>query len=295
MTILIFDPGHGGKDPGGGSNKYFMEKDKVLKISLYQEKRFKELGIDVIMTRTTDKYIDSTPRANLLKNSGAKYCISNHINAGGGEGAETIHSIYSEGKLATKILLELKNEGQKIRRAFSKKNNSGTDWYYMHRLTGSVETIIVEYGIADNVDDTKRIRKNWKRYAEVVVKAFCEHIGYKYVAPGKKEESKPSKPSKPSKKPSKPKANLKIDGYMGPLTIKALQRYFGTPVDGYLSKPSLVIKALQKSLKVKQDGYMGPITITAMQKRFGTPQDGFISRPSLVIKALQRRLNAGKL
>src|SRR5690625_881163 len=159
MTTLIIDPGHGGADPGGGSNKYFKEKDKVLEISLYQEKRFKDLGISVTMTRKTDKYIDSTPRANLVRKSGAKYCISNHINLGGGEGAETIHSIYSDGKLATKMLLELKNEGQKIRRAFSKKNNSGTDWYYMHRLTGSVETIIVEYGIADNVDDTKRIRR----------------------------------------------------------------------------------------------------------------------------------------
>lgn len=103
---------------------------------------------------------------------------------------------------------------------------------------------------------------------------------------------------KPVKKPvSKPvaKPKLVVDGYMGPLTIMELQRYFKTVVDGYLSKPSLVIRKLQKLVGAKQDGYLGPITIRAMQKRFGTPQDGIISKPSLVIKELQKRLNKGKL
>jgi hypothetical protein len=95
--------------------------------------------------------------------------------------------------------------------------------------------------------------------------------------------------------PSINKSNLIVDGYLGKLTIMALQRYFDTPVDGEISKPSTVIKALQKLLGVNADGYLGPITIKAMQKRFGTPVDGVISKPSTVIKELQRRLNIGEL
>lgn len=94
---------------------------------------------------------------------------------------------------------------------------------------------------------------------------------------------------------STPKANLKVDGWLGYNTIKELQEYFGTVVDGKLSKPSLVIKSLQKLLGVTADGLMGPNTIKALQKRFGTPQDGKLSEPSMVIKELQRRLNKGKL
>lgn len=195
--ILIIDPGHGGRDPGGGSNKLWKEKDKVLQISKYQQERFKELGVNIVMTRTSDVYIDSTPRANIVKNSGAKYCISNHINAGGGEGAETIHSIHANGKLANLILDEIVKEGQKKRRVFTRTlpNNKSADFYFMHRLTGHVETVIVEYGFADNANDTDRIAINWKEYAEAVVRAFCKHIGHKYVAPSSKPTSKPTKPS----------------------------------------------------------------------------------------------------
>lgn len=100
----------------------------------------------------------------------------------------------------------------------------------------------------------------------------------------------------PSPVPNKPTlTKLAVDGLFGPLTIRALQTYFGTPQDGVISKPSAVIMALQKWLGVKRDGLFGPITIRALQKRLGTPQDGKISKPSLVIKELQRRLNQGKL
>lgn len=74
----------------------------------------------------------------------------------------------------------------------------------------------------------------------------------------------------------------------------AEQRYWGTPVDGVISKPSTMIRRRQAMLGVKQDGYEGPITIKAEQRRYGTPRDGKISRPSAMIKERQRRLNNGK-
>lgn len=40
----------------------------------------------------------------------------------------------------------------------------------------------------------------------------------------------------------------KIDGLLGPATVKALQKYLITTQDGKLSKPSLVVKAMQRAL-----------------------------------------------
>ena len=157
-----------------------------------------------------------------------------------------------------------------------------------------------------------RVRKSWsdaksqKGAYSVLANAKAEadkHKGYsvydsngKVVYKGK--AAQPAKPSKPTK-PSKPKANLAVDGSLGPATIRALQAYFGTPVDGKLSKPSMVVKALQKWLGTTQDGYISePYSnaVAALQRKFGTKVDGRISKPkSLVIMELQRRLNAGNL
>lgn len=54
------------------------------------------------------------------------------------------------------------------------------------------------------------------------------------------------KPVEPPKAPEP--ARLVEDGFMGPATIKRLQEYLGTPVDGVISTPSSMVKELQKRL-----------------------------------------------
>ena len=42
------------------------------------------------------------------------------------------------------------------------------------------------------------------------------------------------------------KVGVRVDGHIGPKTIKAMQKWLGTTQDGYFSGPSTCIKALQK-------------------------------------------------
>lgn len=44
------------------------------------------------------------------------------------------------------------------------------------------------------------------------------------------------------------KVGAKVDGKIGPATVRSLQKYLGTVQDGVLSRPSLVVKELQKRL-----------------------------------------------
>ena len=85
---IVIDAGHGGDDPGALGNG-IVEKDLNLAISNYMFERFKELGIPVKMTRTTDETISPTERVNRVLdaygNNSDVIVISNHINAGGGE------------------------------------------------------------------------------------------------------------------------------------------------------------------------------------------------------------------
>lgn len=192
--ILMIDPGHGGKDNGGGSNEFFKEKELNLQISLYQYDRFKSLNVPVAITRKEDTYLAPSKRAKIVRESGAKYCISNHINAASSNkarGVETIHSIFTDKKIATTFYQAIVDAGMLKRRVFSRKSNSfpGKDYYYMHRDTGSVITTIIEYGFATNTEDTKLLNQNWRLYAESIVRSFCELTGYKYI--NNKEEDLP--------------------------------------------------------------------------------------------------------
>lgn len=87
---------------------------------------------------------------------------------------------------------------------------------------------------------------------------------------------------------------LAVDGLLGPSTIRRWQQVMGTPVDGVISRPSSLVRAVQKRLGVTTDGLLGPATIRALQRHLGTTQDGVISQPSQMVRALQARLNEGK-
>lgn len=192
---LIIDPGHGGKDPGGVS-KFGHEEDFNLKISLYQYKRFKELGLKVGITRDKDIDLEENVRVSIVKNSRAKYCFSNHLNIGGGDRAEVIHSIYDDGKLANLIKKELEAVGQSSVKVYTRKGSNGQDYYYMHRRTGAVKTNIIEYCFLDNEADFKHFNANWQAYAEAPIKAFCAHIKHPYKPV---EQPKPKPQEAPKK------------------------------------------------------------------------------------------------
>lgn len=191
MKSLIIDAGHGGTDSGASAFQT-REKDWNLKMSLYQYKRLKDLGADVALTRSTDETLPAMKRVERIK-SRYDYCISNHFNAfnGTARGIETIHSIYADEKLASDIAQSLHQAtGLPLRRVFTRKNAKGKDWYFMHRLTGRTETVIVEYGFLDNTEDFKfyQSEKNFYKAAEAVVKVLCGYLGVDYKAPGSEED-----------------------------------------------------------------------------------------------------------
>ena len=183
--LVILDPGHGGFDPGGGSNNLWKEKDMVLKISLYQKRRFIELGVPAVITRPSDETLSPQERIKVINRFivGDTITISNHINVGGGKGAEIIHSIRDEPTLGRLIAVEIEKTGQNIRNVYTRTNALGNDYYFVIRETPRSQTIIVEYGFADNTDDQQRIFFNWPALAEAVVRGVCLYWGIPYTIP----------------------------------------------------------------------------------------------------------------
>jgi hypothetical protein len=100
---------------------------------------------------------------------------------------------------------------------------------------------------------------------------------------------------------------LIVDGELGPNTIKRWQQVMGTGVDGKISSPSDLVKAVQKRLKdtvdrsLVVDGYgiaqngKRTKTVGALQRYLKVPVDEVISEGrSQTIMALQRRLNENR-
>lgn len=184
---IVIDPGHGGDDPGSSGNG-IIEKDLTLKISKYMYDRLKKLGIPVTLTRSTDETLNPTDRVNRILdaygNNSNVIVVSNHINAGGGDGAEVIYALRNNSTLSNKILNNLKAEGQNIRDAYQRRlpSNTSKDYYFIHRNTGKTQPVIVEYGFLDSTgDDVNQLKNNYEKYAEAVVKALADYTGVKYV------------------------------------------------------------------------------------------------------------------
>lgn len=182
---VVVDPGHGGSDPGAVGSA-FLEKDKNLQISRYMANRFEELGVPYFMTRDTDETISNQERVNRMKRPFGDVknaiVVSNHINAGGGEGAEVIYPLRDEPDLAQTILNELGNAGQVKRRVYQRAlpNDPSRDYYYIMRDTNNLPVVIVEYGFLDNPKDSLKLQQNWENYAEAAVKAITDFMGIPY-------------------------------------------------------------------------------------------------------------------
>ncbi len=179
---VVIDSGHGGVDSGASGNG-IIEKNMTLDISKVMYDEFKRLGIPVYMTRTTDETLNPKDRTKRVLNAFGSdsdvIVISNHINAGGGNGAEVIYALRNDEKLSSKILNELAKEGQTIRKYYQKRgtNDSSKDYYYMLRDTPNTEAVIVEYGFLDTKADAERLKKNYKDYALAVVEAVLDYKG----------------------------------------------------------------------------------------------------------------------
>ena len=185
---VVIDPGHGGTDSGAVGNN-MLEKDYNLQISKYMYDRFKELGVPVAITRDSDTTLSPTERVNTILNkfgnSSDVILISNHINSGGGEGAEVIYALRNPDTLAKRVLENIGNAGQTTRKYYQRRLPSDTskDYYFIHRNTGALEPIIVEYGFIDSTKDANFLKDNYKELAEAVISAVTSYIGVPYTPP----------------------------------------------------------------------------------------------------------------
>lgn len=160
MTKKIYiDAGHGGKDSGAVSAG-FKEDDMTLIITKacrdYLEDTYKDIAVK--LSRTTDVNPDLNKRCNEVNSWGADIAVSNHLNAGGGDGCEAWCSKGSNraANLAKAILKEVKALGQNVHgsEVKTRTDSSGRDYFAFNRIPNCASPII-EFFFIDNATDRK--------------------------------------------------------------------------------------------------------------------------------------------
>lgn len=185
---VVIDAGHGGNDPGAISGN-LKEKDLNLEAAQYMYKRLQELGIPSTIVRNTDETLERKERINRIMNAYGNspdiIMISNHINAGGGEGAEIVYALRNNPTLAEMALNNIGEAGQIERKVYQRRlpENPNQDYYFIIRDTGNLESLLVEYGFIDNAKDAYKLQNNLTDYVEGVVKAIADYIGVSYTPP----------------------------------------------------------------------------------------------------------------
>ena len=194
---VMFDPGHGGKDPGAQGNG-LKEKDLNLDISK-RVKKYLEAnysGITVYMTRESDKFLELSERADLANAKNVDLFVSNHINAGGGTGFESF--IYNGGVGAsTKKAQDYIHEAMSAvcKKHGMKDRGQKTANFAVLRET-PMEAVLVENLFIDDKDDAKLLKDSGfkQQLAEAEAQGIAKFLGLK----------KKSSPA-PKPKPETPK------------------------------------------------------------------------------------------
>jgi N-acetylmuramoyl-L-alanine amidase len=157
--VIVVDAGHGGTDSGAVGNGLY-EKNINLDTSLRLEKRLKLAGVNVVMTRRTDVFIELSNRVKIARDNNGEMFVSIHVNSGGGHGTETYYyesagapgSTYSS---KSKKLAELIQKRMISTLGTTDRGTKDGDFHVL-RENGMTSTLI-ELGFIDNSSDANKL------------------------------------------------------------------------------------------------------------------------------------------
>jgi len=130
----VLDPGHGGSDPGAIGATGLTEKSVNLDIAQKAAQILRNQGATVILTRTSDIYVDLYSRPEMASKNAADLFVSIHSNASpnrsaggistyfrrsddGGMDQVRMESMYLSRNIQSSLLGTLKRQDQKVLQA----------------------------------------------------------------------------------------------------------------------------------------------------------------------------------
>lgn len=179
MARAHVDFGHGGKDPGAVGNG-LKEKDINLVVGLKVGQILERHKVIVTYSRTTDVFVDLTPRAIKSDNAKADMFVSIHCNAHDSD-AKGLEILYNKGSVKGKILAQsiqdsiLKDKLYTIDRGLKERDNVTV------LAKTKAPAALVEMAFITNVQDAQFLKFKQSEFAKAIAKGILDYLGIKYV------------------------------------------------------------------------------------------------------------------
>ena len=174
FTVCV-DAGHGGND-SGCDNGNRTEAVDVLKMAETLQKELESRGVTVVMTRSTDIYVELEDRVEIANQAEADYFVSIHRNKGAGYGVETwiSQNPSEEGKtLGTNIHDALVDVGVQRDRGLKEGSQDGNGNYYVIRCS-KMPACLIEMGFINDPTDNDYFDSNMAEYAKAIADGIEE-------------------------------------------------------------------------------------------------------------------------
>ena len=177
-TVVVIDPGHGGKDAGAIGIGGLREKDIILAISLQVAASLQQQGIQVVMTRSDDRFISLEGRVQMARQARASVFVSIHANSislrrPDVNGIETYY--FSSQRLAQaihySILQNISTPDRRVRQAR----------FYVLR-NNSMPAALVEVGYVTGAGDASRLASPayQRQMAEAIARGILLYLRQNY-------------------------------------------------------------------------------------------------------------------
>jgi N-acetylmuramoyl-L-alanine amidase len=178
-TLVMLDPGHGGRDPGAIGLGGLREVDVIMPVAKRVAELLEKQGIAVKMTRNSDYFVGLDERVAISRDAGATLFVSIHANSIDNRpdvnGLEVYH--YNLGKsLAETVhgaVLDYINKN-----GFYIANRNVRSARFLVLRKSAIPAILVETGYLTSEAESARLRRDdyQKAMAEGIVRGIVQYI-----------------------------------------------------------------------------------------------------------------------
>jgi N-acetylmuramoyl-L-alanine amidase len=171
---VVLDAGHGGHDRGARAVSGMNEKELCLDVAKRMKPLLERAGLRVVMTRTTDRFIPLSQRAQASNRIRGSIFVSVHFNWARRQGARGIETFYFAGSPQSRRLAA--NIQQEMLRAYPTINRGVKQARFYVLRNNNRPAVLLEMGFLSNPQENRLVQdpRVRQRLAEAAVRGIIE-------------------------------------------------------------------------------------------------------------------------